>query len=328
MPRTVANEFSTCVGGPGSLTPVVIRGIMRERHKPTVVGGLAVFVAGLLGVSLVAVALADDPPESIGGVTYRHDITAVPMPGQYLVDVACPGGTHVSGGGSFSESGTKGRMQMSAPADGPDADHQPDDLWRARHAFVTGEGGESLNAHVICVGATPTYVSRTTTIHPGQAGSVRAPCGNGLHVLGGGAALPRTGSAAFVNSTYPYDSGDAGSAPDDGWTARAFNGTGADRTLRVTAMCSGASPTYQMGTHPIAPGTAGFAHSSQCAGRHLVGMGAKMSGRAKDATISAVATEDGADADSVPDDAVTAGAAVGAGSPTSDTLTAFGVCRA
>jgi len=298
----------------------------RDRRKGAVFGGVAAVAVGLLGVMLVAIASAD-PPQTVGGVTYRHDSVPANPPALAIAEVKCPGATHASGGGSTSESGTKGRLQMSAPVDGADSDRIPGDIWRARHAYSPGDGAETQNVYVICLGESLTYMSRTTVLHPGQAGAVTVSCGRTRHVTGGGAALSRTSAAGFVNSSYPVDSGDAGAAPDDGWSVRAFNGSAADMRVRVNAMCSNTARTYRSGAQTIAPGTANFAHASCPDAQHVVGLGAKVSGRAKDAPLTSVSNGDGADADFIPDDNTNAGAAISSGAPIGSTLTAFAICR-
>jgi hypothetical protein len=281
----------------------------------------------LLGVMLVGLAYADAPPTSVGGVTYRHDTTEVTPPGRFTIDVMCPAGTHVSGGDSFSESGVQGTMQASFPADGADADNLPDDLWRARHSFSASEGTQGLNADVICLGSGLTYSSRQVVLHPGDAQTATAPCGASRHVTGGGAALSAAGSAGYINSSYPWDNGDTGTVPDDGWGARAFNGTGGDVRLTVYAACTDTSPAYFLASGPIAPGAATFVNSACPNTRHLVGEGARMSGSAKFAALVGMADEDGSDSDFAPDDSMEAGARVASASPGSQTITAWAICR-
>jgi len=305
----------------------VVGRTLRGRRGRAAVGGIALFGA-LLGGIFAGMAVADDPPRSIGGVTYRHDVVSVTPPGQFLVDVMCPTGTHVSGGASTSESGTQGEVQMSAPGDGPDADRLPDDLWRARHAFRSSEGPQGLNADVICLGGGLTYESRTIVLHAGEPGTVTAPCGPSRHVAGGGAVLARGGPASYVNSSYPWDSADAGTVPDDGWTARAYNGTGGgDLSLRVYATCVSTSPAYFKAGQSVAPGSADFAHAPCPQTRHLIGAGARVSGPAFDAVLTGTSIGDGSDPDLAPDDTVDAGTRVIPGAFASRNLTAFAICR-
>lgn len=289
--------------------------------------GVGLLCAGLLVAMFVGVATADDPPTSIGGVTYRHDVVEANSQGSFTVDVRCPAGTHVSGGGSFSESGLAGQIQSSAPADAGDADHLPDNLWRARHYFSAFEAPQGLNAHVICLPGGLTYVSTVVVVPSGTTKTARASCGPSRHVTGGGAVLAPAGSVGWVNSTYPWDGRDSGAVPDDGWSARAYNGTGGDAHLRVFATCTTTSPTYWFGVNSIAPGSSGFAHVSCPNARHLVGAGAQLSGPAIDGVLASDAIGDGPDADHVPDDTVDAGARVSGSSSATRNLIAFAVCR-
>lgn len=305
----------------------MIRRISREsRGRAAVGGGLLLSLALIVGL-LAAVAAADDPPTSVGGVTYRHDVVEANSAGSSTVDVRCPAGTHVSGGGSYSESGTGGQIQTSAPRDGADADHHPDDLWRGRHYFSPFEVPQGLNAHVICVASGVTYVSKVIVLHSGYSGTAKAPCGPSRHVTGGGAVLSPAGNVSWVNSTYPWDSRDSGAIPDDGWAARAYNGTGGDANLRVWAACTTTSPTYWFGTNSIAPGSSGFARSACPNTRHLVGAGGQLSGPAIDGRLATVDIGDGPDADHATDDTVVAGGRVSGSSPATRNLIAFAVCR-
>jgi hypothetical protein len=76
------------------------------------------------------------------------------------------------------------------------------------------------------------YVTKSV---PAQDGAqVVAKCPRGTHVSGGGAGADNGGGD--VNESTPYDSGDDGSAPDDGWAAY-FNDTGNVANMRVYAIC-------------------------------------------------------------------------------------------
>lgn len=63
------------------------------------------------------------------------------------------------------------------------------------------------------------YVYRARVAFGYEKTTVRAPCPKGTRVIGGGVGRFPT----QLEASEPYDDGDAGKVPDDGWSSRSFN---------------------------------------------------------------------------------------------------------
>ncbi|HKH14603.1 MAG TPA: hypothetical protein VKA47_08110 [Solirubrobacterales bacterium] len=138
---------------------------------------------------------------SAGAVRYAtNHATAAPGAG-VGTRAACPSGTHVAGGGAgLSGSATEAYLNSSSPYDSNDADHRPDDGWRAR-AYNQGGPSKRLTVRAECVDALPRYASTAST---DSSQVVLTNCPAGTHAMGGGGLNAGLASRAFLNALYPF----------------------------------------------------------------------------------------------------------------------------
>jgi hypothetical protein len=224
-------------------------------------------------------ALADVNLGTAGGLTYMRDSSGLPVapPSVVGADAACPGGTHVVGGG-FTGSAVRTRsvqfwINSTHPFDGPDANNVRDDGWTGRGFNRLGTDKRAV-VHAICSRGTVRYTSNSRSLSPGSAGVARANCPAGTYVSGGGAGLDGSATEAFINASSPRDSKDADRTPDDGWFAHAYNQGGSTKTLSAYAACVSALPGY------VEYGARGEGDtlSPGCFGDHAMGGGAAIGG--------------------------------------------------
>lgn len=85
-----------------------------------------------------------------GDFSYPTKLKTIGPQRQARLEVRCPPGTQVTGGG-VQGTGDKDELHVSAtfPVDLGDADNVPDDAWRV-HANHLGTGTKTLTAHAIC----------------------------------------------------------------------------------------------------------------------------------------------------------------------------------
>ena len=161
-------------------------------------------------------------------------------PGAVTVTATCPSGSIVVGGGG-RPIGPMGEWTLNASRniDGPDVDPSPNDAWQAYYHY-DGSDGDGLLVDAICVGSVgePAYRDTSTSILPRSTKTVRSSCGSGEHVLGGGAYITGSTASARVAGSRPFDSGDAGTVPDDGWLATYRNTSDTALTAYAHSICS------------------------------------------------------------------------------------------
>jgi hypothetical protein len=269
---------------------------------------------GLVALLVPALALADGSLGSIGGFTYfASSATMFPHAGISSTAAVCPPGSgHVVGGGFDADTGSVGGLALeSTPVDSPDdADHKPDDGWRAA-AFDTRTVNADLAAFVVCANTKVSYKSSTKKVKGGKRAKLTAHCPAGTKDTAGGV---QTGDfdAVQISSSYPVDDGDANKKPDDGWAAQVFN-RGGRATVTVWAVCAkGAEVTYIDSTvFPLEAGTPSeVALSVVDDPLHITGGGASFPNRLStpETRLTATApTDAGFDVpeDTVPDDRMT-----------------------
>jgi hypothetical protein len=210
--------------------------------------GVAVMViAGLWAVAPTAQA-TDQDLGTVSRLTYMQDFTGnLVAPAVGTADAACPAGTQVVGGGA-SPLATDVQtpefwVNRSAPYDGADADLEPDDGWIGQGFNRFGED-KILGVSAICFAGNVAYASDSASAAAGSEATAKVACPPGTHVAGGGASIDPSARNAYLNSSYPYDNADAGSRPDDGWTARAFNLRGFTKHVHVDVECIAPTPIY------------------------------------------------------------------------------------
>ena len=160
-------------------------------------------------------------------------------PGMVTAKVSCPSGSIVLGGGGRPiGSSSDWILNASRNQDGLDPDPAPNDEWQAWYHYV-GSGGDGLLVDAVCVGSVgePTYRNTSTDISPRSTKTVKSSCGAGQHVLGGSAYINGATANARVAASRPFDSGDAGSVPDDGWLVTYRNTSDGTLTMSAHSIC-------------------------------------------------------------------------------------------
>jgi hypothetical protein len=100
-----------------------------------------------------------------------------------------------------------------------------------------------------------TYVTRSIEPTPNEVRTLTAKCPPGTHVWAGGHYNTGGFGEAFPRHSYPYDSGDKGRVPDDGWKVQTSAGEGV--VVRIHATCAEPEPRYERGSLPVPPNSQG-----------------------------------------------------------------------
>jgi hypothetical protein len=174
-----------------------------------------------------------------GEVSYAANLQQVGASSVGSLNAICTGKQHVLSGGVGSPTGP-GQFWIagSAPADfQTDANQTPDDGWTAvvsNHTLAT----QPVIVYAICAHGDVSYPDKQVTLGSVKRSHVKVDCPAGLHVTGGG--VDPTGNLATIalNGFASFDGGDAGDAPDDGWTTVADNYDAASRSATAHAICS------------------------------------------------------------------------------------------
>jgi hypothetical protein len=109
----------------------------------------------------------------------------------------------------------------------------------------------SANAAIVGQGGFK-YVTKSFELPPGKTKTFKAPCPKRNHVLGGGHYNTGLYGDVIGAHSYPYDSGDRGRKPDDGWAAQ-LRGFTSSYIASVYAICAKVLPEYGEATHTVSP---------------------------------------------------------------------------
>lgn len=169
---------------------------------------------------------------SAGGYRYVSDNVTSSDNAQVGQEVACPGDEPVVGGGALTNStlGQRVEINTSRPYD-DDADQRLDDGWIAYVDNINSGDtiGVGLTVWAICDKRASEgdyrYVSSPQVASPeGSQRGASADCPGKEAVTGGGSS-----SSGFlndemrINTTQPFDDGDAKEVPEDGWISYVDN---------------------------------------------------------------------------------------------------------
>ena len=88
------------------------------------------------------------------------------------------------------------------------------------------------------------YVTKSVHVKGGARATRVAMCPKHTHVLGGGERNALGYGSIVLNQTFPADSGDRGSRPDDGWKVRVRNQKSTKAALKVEAICGKTKVRY------------------------------------------------------------------------------------
>lgn len=247
-------------------------------------GLIVVAVAGVLGMC-AAVAWAGRANDA---VVAANDFI-VPNSGGNGAQAGCPVGQHVTGGGVgvTDNDHFHAWVSWSGPLadDASAADTNTGDVATAWTAFVNHNGASPLAAKVfaLCSSASDATVKAHTFTVPSVGwGTAVARCPAGQRALGGGVNTttgPETQFSYTVLGSGPRDAGGtvAGTVTGDvarSWSATIHNGTAADETFRVYALCSADShATVVANAFSIRAGKDGAAAARCPGGSRVVGGG-------------------------------------------------------
>jgi hypothetical protein len=131
-----------------------------------------------------------------------------------------------------------------------------------RGLMCVAVGGLLLGAPTVATGEVVkqggfSYVREEKQIGLLTTKTFTARCPGRTHVLSGGAGGEAIFGEGFISSSYPYDGGDSGKTPDDGWKTK-ISSFDVPFEVTPTAVCSRLTPTYRTRkeTAGAAPGTA------------------------------------------------------------------------
>jgi|1186.fasta_scaffold00435_4 hypothetical protein len=226
-------------GGVADTAPFGDAGV--ERTWPTLAadGWRATIVSSpdALAGTETAYAICTSPP-ALGRLFYNQ--ASAQAHGDVKSALAtCSRGKVLGGGVDASDVGV---AIGSRPADGPDADHKPNDAWRGTMDPTIG-GGVNFQAYATC--ATGDLSHHLHYVHssrnaPGlHLTSLTATCPMHTKVLGGGGTAALGHQLGVLHATLPKDGPDAGSTPDDGWTAAVDNESTTPAAMKSYAVCRG-----------------------------------------------------------------------------------------
>jgi hypothetical protein len=286
-----------------------------------------VIVALAAGVLVVAAgsAGADTDLGSAGGLSYRsNEGTAGANSASSFIEASCAPGSHVVGGGvilgaTTHAPGNDSYTRASRPFGNAGA--PPKRGWRAR-VYNDAANTEPVTTYAVCTNHDVRYRIRSGVFH--KTRTATALCPAGTHVTGGGASLGGAATESRIVSSYPFDGGDPGTAPDDGWKVQAFNESGPDKRLTVFAACWDRAMRYtKSALGDMSPGGS-FSAGPAC--DHLTGGGVRFQGAAAaPRSAMSIPEDDGTDVDMAPDDSWRVGAHNGGSASVSSTV--FAACR-
>ncbi len=277
---------------------------------------VAVVCAGLTAAPAAATDLG-----RAGGIDYQSQDTLTILPGGHRFAFAvCPSETSLIGAG----------VAISDPQFGPEAflnNLGPSTAESAVGIVANSSSTDPASATIfgMCSKIVVEGSARVKELPAGKSLTARVSCPHDLHVTGGGVGLGGDNEDAFVNSYFPFDSGDHNRRPDDGWKVKVHNLTGGDRDIVVEAFCVAKRPTYTTRVDQLAIQNADF--KARCRnGGHLLSGGVRVDGRAKGARVHNLRpTDNGSDPDTVPDDLVDVGVANTSGG--TRTVTSYAICK-
>jgi hypothetical protein len=151
----------------------------------------------------------------------------------------CPKRTKVIGGGVGAPGDHGVEVAASEPSDGSDHNSKPDDAWFGRESNTSTSNTRMTVTAVCAKRGKFRYVHSARASMPNDTQrTVSASCPGSKHVTGGGIDIKGKSGDLEVNSSFPFDSGDAGSTPDNGWRVTGNNdGSGSTTSVRAFAIC-------------------------------------------------------------------------------------------
>jgi hypothetical protein len=174
-----------------------------------------------------------------GKARYRSSAGNVKPGRARTLKARCPEGTHVSGGGVYTDGSIQSAyVNSSYPYDGPDAGDAPDDGWKGR-AYNLDPVAQRMTVHAICGANKPRYETVGPVVIDSSAGvGSQAECPDSRHITAGGIRL----GAAPASEAHPVtmllsDLGDLDTIPDDRLLAVAGVDGSTDAAMSMQAIC-------------------------------------------------------------------------------------------
>jgi hypothetical protein len=170
---------------------------------------------------------------------YRAASVRVPVDKAREKKVPCPPGSSVAGGGVGAPGDHGVEVGVSEPADGSDRNHKVGDAWVGSESNSSAVRVKMSVVAICAARGHYRYVrSAAKNVPDNQVKTVKAACPGSSSVTGGGLDLTGRTIDREAGDSYPIDDGDAGSAPDNGWSATANNdASGSSAKARAFAVC-------------------------------------------------------------------------------------------
>ena len=189
--------------------------------------------------------------------------------------------TSVLSGGFYTENADQGQVfgVSSYPVDqilGP----KPDS-WHVDADNITAAAPDvQLIEQAVCGGVAGTSYRTHDQATPGKERTVvKAACGTGEHVLGGGGHESGTFGTQRLVGSAPFDSSDNGDAPDDGWRIAVDNVKRKQRSATAFAVCADLGGLSYQSTGFTIGGASRGGGSAPCpASEYVVGGGVSQDG--------------------------------------------------
>ena len=285
-----------------------------------------------LAVVLLVSTLCPRAAEAKAGLVYVHTKPKVVHPGEFgSRSATCPSGTKaIGGGGDIVGKNTATVISQSFPFDNGDAGKKPDDGWKVT-MFSRSASDKSLIGYAICSSSGAlSYITSSGSIGDGGRTTLYADCPDGTLVTSGGGSLDNADIDQIdIAATKPYDGGDPGDIPDNGWQTTFDNDTGSAQNAKGFAICAGSGTYVYVSTSTtVASGTQGHLFHDCAPDSNVVGGGVSITatGGPDEFELAASFPSDSLDADSKPDDSWTGDASnISSGAPL--TMDMYLVCR-
>lgn len=201
-----------------------------------------------LALAVVAACLSLPAADAMAGFQSIGNLTWVTEQATFTVDdgsagaipVVCPSGRHPISGGLYSSGEYNGAayMRSSYPYASSGAAL---DGWTAEFGLATADT-QTVATRGVCTVEKPKTVDTKKGVDSFVRKAITVRCPGTRHVYGGGV---RGGPDIRLISSFPIDSKDHGSKPDDGWKIAVDNLAEHHENARAFASCGKEQPVYQ-----------------------------------------------------------------------------------
>ena len=225
----------------------------RSRTVSLILGAcltLALAPAAVLAGSQPDPDVGDTLLGTVDGVRYSREVAGNQLNGYGYATAGCGSDAfHLVGGGGTAGPAATTWLSDASFRSYPEGDTAMDDGFEQASAGIVGG---TTTAFAICIKNVDTKVVHVQPA-AGTSGLRRATVSCGAkrwHAAGGSVFIATSGS--WAGSSRPWDSGDTGSTPDDGWTGTAYD---TQDGLGQLGSSWAASPAAPSGTSAARPRT-------------------------------------------------------------------------